>query len=117
MREFTAVVVGALAGSAFAFAAVFLYIATIRRIGPKLFQTWRRVLLLPVHLLVAFTQAAPILFPLKWLQRLGASYAADDALFALLLVFGIVGLIPPSIYFYTQWSQLEAAGYLRNAKV
>ncbi len=111
MRDLTAVVIGALAGSLFSFAAAFLYIAAIRRIGPKVFQTWRFDLLVPVHIVFAFSQLAPLFVPVGWLQRIGAPFPADHTLFAITLVSGILGLIPPSWYFYRKWSQLQAAGY------
>ncbi len=117
MREFTVVVIGALFGSMFAFAVAYLYVAGIRRLGPQVFRTWRVLLLFPVHCLFALSQAAPMLVPVSWLQRMSAPYLADNALFAITLVFGIVGFIPPMTYFFRQWSQLRAAGYWRTAKV
>jgi hypothetical protein len=112
MRDLTAVVIGALAGSLFSFAVAFLYTAAIRRIGPKVFQTWRFDLLVPVHIVFAFSQLAPLLVPAAWLQRNGVPIPpTDHTLFAITLVSGILGLIPPFWYFYRRWSQLQAAGY------
>jgi hypothetical protein len=111
MRDFAAIVIWALVGSLFSFAVAFLYIAAIRRVGPKAFQTWRFDLLVPVHIAFAFSQLAPLFLPVRWLQHIGAPFLTDHMLFAVTLVFGVVGLIPPSWYFYRKWSELHAEGY------
>jgi hypothetical protein len=49
--------------------------------------------LFPVHILFALSQSAPLLLPVKWLQRIGAPFPADDALLAITLLFGVLGFI------------------------
>ena len=117
MRNLFAVVVGASAGSLFSSICVFLYIGGIRRGGPKLFRTWRILLLFPVHLIFAFSLAAPMFFTLYSLHCVDAPFPLDDALFALALIFGIVGFVPPLTYFFRQWSRLRAEKYWNVAQV
>ncbi|PYL09235.1 MAG: hypothetical protein DME33_04795 [Verrucomicrobia bacterium] len=111
MGHVTAVFLGALIGSAFSFTAAYLYIAGIRRIGPKVFQTWRILLLLPVHFVFAFTLSAPMFFPFFALGVIGASFPLTNAAYALAISFGILGAVPPFTYFFRQWHRLRGAGY------
>ncbi len=111
------VVLGTLAGSLFSLGTAFLYVASIRSIGPSFFRTWRLLLWFPVHVVFAVSQAAPMLIPIQWLRWAGTAFPLDTALFALTLVFGILGFIPPITYFFRKWRQLRELGYWRTAKV
>src|SRR4051812_10663563 len=109
MKEFSAVVLGVLAGTLFSFIITFLYIAGVRHVGPKVFQSWRILLLLPVHCIVAFSLSAPMLLPLSLLRSIsGADPFHDAPLFALLMIFAVSGVGFSSTYFFRQWRRLEA---------
>jgi hypothetical protein len=112
MSDVIAAFFGALIGSGFSSLAVLLYLAAVRRVARKVFQSWLIFLWLPVHILFAFTLPAPMLFPFFALRLAGASFPLSNALYAVSFSFGILGLIVPLVYFFTQWHRLKTAGVL-----
>jgi len=109
--------VGALIGSAFSSIAALAYIAAVRRVGHKVFGSWLIFLWLPVHCIFALILAVPsIFFPFFALRLVEASFPLTNALYAIVMVFGILGLVPPFTYFFRQWQHLQRAGYLPSPK-
>jgi len=104
--------VGALIGSGFSSLAVLLYLAAVRRVARKVFQSWLIFLWLPVHILFALTLPAPMLFPFIALRLAAASFPLSNALYTVTFSFGILGLIVPTVYFFTQWHRLKTSGVL-----
>ena len=116
MRDVVAAFFGALVGSAFSSTAALLYIAAVRRVGRKVFGSWRLFLWLPVHFLFAFTLTAPMFFPFFALGLVRASFPLTNTLYVIVMIFGILGLVPPFAYFFVQWNRLQRAGYLPPLK-
>jgi hypothetical protein len=116
MRDVTTAFFGAFVGSAFSLIAMLVYIAAVRRVGRRVFKSWLLALWFPVHLLFAITLMAPMFFPFYALGIAGASFPLPNALKAVAIVFGSVGLVPPLIYFFRQWYNLQRAGYLPPPK-
>jgi hypothetical protein len=114
VREFLAILLGALIGSAFSFIVAFLFVTAVDRLGQPVFGSWRRWLFLPIVLLFALSQTAPMFFPFFALGFVRASFPLDTALFTLAMVFGLSALIPPLTYFIRQRRRLQDAGYLQH---
>ena len=117
MRDVIAALLGALVGSAFSSVAALLYIAAVRRVGQKVFGSWLIFLWFPVHCVFALILAFPSgFFPFLALGLVGTSFPLTNALYAIIIGFVILGLIPPFTYFFLQWRHLQRAGYLPDPK-
>ncbi|HEX3420662.1 MAG TPA: hypothetical protein VHT01_05505 [Candidatus Udaeobacter sp.] len=104
--------IGALVGSGFSSLAALLYLAAVRRVARKVFQSWLIFLWFPVQILFAFTLPAPMLFPFFALRVADASFPPSNTLYAVTFRFGILGLIVPVVYFFSQWHRLKISGIL-----
>jgi hypothetical protein len=118
MREVIAAFLGALVGSVFSSIAALAYIAAVRRVGHKVFGSCLIFLWLPVHCIFALILAVPsMFFPFFALRLLGASFPLSNTLYAIVIVFGIFGLIPPFTYFSAGGTIFSAQGICRPQRV
>jgi hypothetical protein len=117
MPEVIAILLGALIGSAFSLLTAFFFVGAVRHLGQGVFLSWRRWLFLPVVVLFALSQTAPMFFPFYAFGFVHASFPLGAALLTLAMVCGVSALIPPLMYFIRQRRHLEEAGYLRPRRV